>query len=61
MHKSKVYMHILPVPLLVYYINLNISFMHAEHGVNGIQTSPQLSLPSKCHIVLWFMYECNFI
>jgi hypothetical protein len=33
MHSGKVYMHILPVPLLVYYLNLNISLMHVEHGL----------------------------
>jgi len=31
MHNGKMYMQILPVPLLVYYININISLMHVEH------------------------------
>jgi len=31
MHNGKMHMHILPVPLLVYYVNVNISLMHVEH------------------------------
>jgi len=56
MHNGKVYMHILLVPLLVYYINLNISFMHMEHMEFMVHRLHLNFL--YCQNAIWFCGTC---
>jgi len=56
MHNGKMYIHILPVPLLVNYINLNISLMHVEHMEIMVYNFYLNFL--YCQNAIWFCGTC---